>query len=289
LISLKTLPQKHRDTEEYSFCKRGLWGWHFFLFLLFYCVLPGILHAAGPLCLRCHPAHYAKRGRCTACHRGNEQAARQTLAHHELIPGSLASFSLPDSPARERGKKLAALLACRRCHALEHRGNRLASDLEQVANTNSVAQLGTALQKPAWYMPDFRLTDHDRDDLLTYLLFAGNVRREGKLPEIPLVVHFADDQRQRLDPFNRHCGGCHMTLTARHGGLGQGRVAPNLAGLLGAFYPRTYRTGAPWTPAALKQWLQNPRTSRPLATMLPVRLSESEYTELLQQITETAN
>lgn len=243
------------------------------------------LSATTPLCRRCHSSPHANLGRCSDCHRGNERTIRKALAHHDLIPARLASFALADSPARERGSRLANLLACRRCHRLQQRGNGLASDLDRVAATIPVARLRQALQTPAWYMPDFRLAPADLDDLLTYLLFTGkDLRREKSRREVPQVIHFADDRTGGQDPFTRHCGGCHMTLSERHGGLGRGKVAPNLAGLLGEFYPRTAAAGKPWTRQALKEWLDNPRQSRPLATMPPRKLTETEFNELAAQL-----
>lgn len=246
------------------------------------------LWAAVPVCLRCHPQHYGQQGSCHRCHRGDERAARKDLAHHNFVPAQLASYRLAHSPARERGAKLAETLACRRCHQLSGQGNRLASDLDQVAATRSVVRLRAALATPAWYMPDFRLAAPEANDLLTYLLAIGEKAAQKPVRvESPERVHFVSQTAGRLvDPFSRHCGGCHQIVTKRGGGLGQGRVAPNLAGLLGEFYPRTYGPGVEWTRETLKSWLENPRASRPLATMLPVRLTPRDYAALAAQFVE---
>ena len=240
---------------------------------------------ASSTCLRCHPRHYAGHGSCSDCHRGDERAIRPALAHHDLIPGSLAGHGLPGSAAVARGQRLAGLLACRRCHLLAQSGNRLASDLDRVVQDMTLVRLRRALQEPAWYMPDFRLGAAERDDLLTYLLSAAKgYKRAAAARETPQVVHFADDGRRREDPFSRHCGGCHQTLTPRWGGLGRGRVAPNLAGLLGAHYPPTFTGRLKWNPQRLRNWLNNPRESRTLATMPPIVLSSAEFSSLVRVI-----
>jgi mono/diheme cytochrome c family protein len=251
------------------------------LFLTFACSKP---RSNDPTCLRCHPPHYVKHGTCTTCHRGNDRASRQALAHHHLIPGREASFALVSSPAVERGRCLAEQLACRRCHLLEGRGNRLAGNLDQAGALPS-SPLAEAIRHPAWYMPDFRLADAELHDLVTYLLFSGSrVVLDRAKQEVPLVVHFAPGRQEQQDPFSRNCGGCHMILTRKHGGLGQGKVAPNLSGLLGPFYPASYRADKPWTETALKEWLKNPRQSRHYTTMPPIRLTEQEFVLLVKQI-----
>ena len=75
-----------------------------------------------------------------------------------------------------------------------------------------------------------------------------------------------------------------MTITAQSGGLGRSQVGPNLAGLLSEFYPRPYGNAGRWTATTLKAWLDNPRASRPLATMQPVRISREEYALLVSQL-----
>ena len=279
--------QPHSQSRQRTICKdtggnRFLHVWVWFPLVLLLLLSAPPLLAAAPTCLRCHPAHYPAQGTCVACHRGNDRAVRMALAHYELLPGRLAGFALPGNSFVARGKRLTDRLACRRCHFLEQRGNRLASDLDRVTATMSLSRLRQAVQLPAWYMPDFRLAPAEQDELLAYLIFAGQGVRKGKArQEMSLVVHFADDRRQQEDPFNRHCGGCHLTLTERQGGLGRGRVAPNLAGLLGEFYPRTSTGNRPWTSHALRAWLNNPRQFRPLATMPPVLLTAREFAELV--------
>ncbi len=245
------------------------------------------LAAARSLCLRCHPKHYELHGTCLSCHRGDDRAARKELAHYNFIPGNLASYRLEESPARERGEKLAETLACRRCHRLNRRGNGLANDLDWAAAAQSVTRMRSALAIPAWYMPDFRLAGPETTDLLTYLLAMGEkAAKKPRRAEIPELVHFVGLQKGQQDPFSRHCGGCHLTMTKRDGGLGRGRVAPNLAGLLGEFYPHTYGRGGQWTRKTLIRWLENPRATRPLATMIPVSLTSRDYAALVAQFVE---
>lgn len=242
------------------------------------------VNGAQPLCLRCHQPHFVTYGRCSVCHRGNELTDRTSLAHSSLIAGNPASFLLPSSPVRERGRKLADLLSCRRCHILEGKGNPLAANLDRVSRSASVSQLSLALQKPALYMPDFHLSSASTDDLVTYLLFAGNRGKNGGGAETPLQIHFAAGSEQ-TDIFSRRCGGCHQMLQPLRGGLGQGRGAPNLSGLLGEFYPHTYQGRLPWTAERLTTWLANPRKVKPEALMQPVQLTEKERADLLRLLT----
>jgi cytochrome c2 len=63
--------------------------------------------------------------------------------------------------------------------------------------------------------------------------------------------------------------------------MGRGNVGPNLSGLLSGHYPKSYARGEQWTPRNLERWLENPRKSRPLAKMQPLKLKPVDFNQLL--------
>ena len=250
--------------------------------LLFFC--GSAAAAAEPACLGCHPAHYAELGNCVFCHRGDPRTRRKAIAHRDLLPGAYAQYRLPDSPAVTAGNRLLDELACRRCHVIGRRGNRLAEELDLQVPRLSPQALQDALLQPALFMPDFHLTQ-------AQLVVLGNALLAAAPPdapeagEIPLIVHFADAVAA-ADPFSKFCGACHRTLTSRRGGLGSGRIGFNLAGLLSPFYPPTFGGSRPWDKTRLKKWLANPRAVRSVARMPPVVLEEADFLRLLGLIEE---
>jgi mono/diheme cytochrome c family protein len=242
---------------------------------------PCQVQAGGrPKCLHCHPLHYAERGSCTGCHKGDSRSDRAAIAHRDLIRGRYSWYAIAGAPPLIRGEKLAEQLACRRCHTLAGRGNRLASNLDRVAAGSSPEQISHTLKAPASYMPQFRLTDRQLVDLVTVILAAGAHAAPQK-GESPQVVHFGANKRRVENVFAQKCGPCHKALTAGQGALGRGDIGPNLSGLLTECYPPTARSGTRWTRDALKKWLENPRTQRPQSQMRPVVLSKEEFDQLL--------
>jgi cytochrome c2 len=244
-------------------------------------LVPSRLQAAGPpRCLRCHPQHYAERGSCAGCHKGDPRSDRPAIAHRDLIRGRYSWYAIVGAPPLIRGEKLAEQLACRRCHTLAGRGNRLASNLDRVAAGSSPEQIGHSLKIPATFMPQFRLTDRQLVDLVTVILAAGAHAAPQK-GESPQVVHFQDKKRRVENVFAQKCGPCHKVLTAGQGALGRGDIGPNLSGLLTEFYPPTARSETRWTRDALQKWLENPRVLRPQTQMRPVVLGKEEIAQLL--------
>jgi cytochrome c2 len=130
-------------------------------------------------------------------------------------------------------------------------------------------------------MPDFHFTDESIVRLVNALLLGA--RNSAPLrAEVPRVVHFEGSRESRENPFVKHCGGCHRMLTARHGALGRGTVAPNLSGLLTGHYPANFGPEyLPWTRERLKTWLENPRRQRPLTQMRTPPLNKEEVAALL--------
>lgn len=234
-------------------------------------------------CRSCHGTHYAERGSCVSCHRGNGKSVRKAIAHHRLIPAKLAHFTVPGSPRVEAGKRLAERFGCRRCHTIGGKGTRLAADLDRLAAADPLRLLG-AIQRPVPFMPDFRFDGRQAADLVNAVMAfaAAAPRRSGDEP--PTVIHFAAP-RQEENLFAKKCGGCHRLLTPREGALGSGDVAPNLSGLFTPFYPAPFKPGEPWTTERLGRWLDNPRAVRPATSMQPVRLTAEEKERLLGILT----
>lgn len=238
--------------------------------------------AAAPGCLRCHPVHYADRGSCTSCHGGNDKTGRKQVAHDRLISGEFAWSRIPGSPPVEQGKKLLDTLACRRCHTVGKKGNKLAGNLDTVPLVRQPEELADSIRYPVQQMPDFKLKEEDVSRLVTAVL-AGTAAPRKEEP--PVVVHFSREPKKE-DLFQKKCGGCHSMLTDHKGGVGTGEVGPNLSGLLSEFYPRTFRDDSRWTVARLKEWVANPRKVRRLSTMQPVKLDEREWASVRKMFEE---
>ncbi|MEW6334238.1 MAG: selenite/tellurite reduction operon c-type cytochrome lipoprotein ExtS [Thermodesulfobacteriota bacterium] len=238
------------------------------------------LPAGRNMCLSCHRPHHSERGSCIGCHRGDGRTDRKEIAHHDLIAGRYAHFTLKESPVVARGRKLVAGLACRRCHVYEKKGNRLAADLGSLVRNVAPQAISDSIRSPVSFMPNFHLDEIQIGPLVNAILAGANAA-EGKGQEIPQVVHFADEGRREENIFIRRCGPCHRVLSEPFGGLGAGDIGPNLSGLFSVFYPKTYRDGGRWSRDALQKWLENPRQSRLAARMQPVRLTTGEFDLLL--------
>lgn len=243
------------------------------------------VRAETPGCLNCHSAHSPERGACVSCHEGNPRSTRRTIAHHDFIPARFAYFTLADSPVTKRGRKRLEDTACQRCHVTGGKGNRLAADLDRSVQTSNPVELAEALREPVLFMPDFHFTEVQISEVVNALFAAG---RGVAVPtgEMPRAVHFEVRDAAADNPFSKHCGGCHRTLTLSYGGLGTGEAGPNLSGLLTSFYPPTYKGKDAWTPETLKKWLDNPRQSRPEALMPPVPLKDEEFRRVLKILQE---
>jgi len=246
-------------------------------------VLLGAVVAAGaparPLCLACHPPHYTDRDGCTTCHRGNPASDRRNIAHQNLIGRRHASFTVADSPQVRAGERLLDRYACRRCHVVGGRGNRLSVNLDRSVSAKAPDVIAAAIVHPAQGMPDFRMEPRQADSLITALLAAA-ARSPGHGGDQRQTVHFNRGGAAGKDIFSVKCGGCHRALTQRLGSLGSGDAGPNLSGLLSPFYLATFREREAWTEERLREWLKNPRSVRPAALMQPVPLSEREFKEL---------
>lgn len=233
---------------------------------------------APPACLGCHVTHYAQHGGCVDCHRGDARAGRPELAHHRLLAGAAAAWSLPGSPVLLRAAAMRDSLGCRRCHLSGGKGERLAISLDTVAWPRTQDELRTSLVDPATAMPSFGLSARAADTLIAVLLrdadrFGGSPRYQ---------VRFRAGSDDSLRTFARLCGGCHRALTP-DGPQGSGGDGPDLSGLAGAFHPAA--ADSAWDRARLERWLRNPRAVRPQATMLPVAVKPDELEAVLRAVT----
>jgi mono/diheme cytochrome c family protein len=255
----------------------------FLTLLLAVCFLADSAGGATPrqLCLSCHPAHYVERGACITCHRGNPASDRRNIAHQQLITGRYAAFSLGDSPLLRRGERLIDQFACRRCHIIGGRGNRLSANLDLSTARRPPEAIAESILHPVQNMPDFHMEKAQAVELVNALLAAAG-RQKAVSGDQRQIVHFDRTGAAGKDLFSRKCGPCHRTLTARHGGLGQGDAGPNLSGLLSPFYPETFRNNSRWTERDLEEWLKNPRQIRTWTGMQPVELTQEEFRELLE-------
>lgn len=232
-------------------------------------------------CLACHVAHDPAQPDCVWCHAGNPATERREIAHDRLIAGRFASFRDPQNPLVQSGEQQVKTLGCRRCHRIGGEGNRLATDLDQLAPRVTPERREQALEFPVMFMPDFRLGAADRAAIVTYLLAAQLKVKPSAAP--PKIVHFVTSgQTERV--FDKHCAACHQLLSARWGALGRGNLAPNLSGLLSPFYPTPPKPDASWTAQSLRDWLKNPRSFRPHALMPPLVLTEEETAELSREL-----
>lgn len=241
---------------------------------LLLCPALPVARAAEPGCLRCHPAHYGERGRCSHCHKGNEVGRRAAIAHLGLYPARYSYFRMEESAALRRGGELLGDIGCRRCHVSGEKGNRLSTDLDTLPFRSSPERIAEAIRVPAYYMPDFRFGEEQISALVNAILAASGKKGKGA-GETPVRVHFKKDEGE--DVFSRRCGPCHKALAAGYGGLGKGDIGPNLSALFTAEYPKSGRKGKMWSPERLRAWTTNPRKEKPAGRMPPMPLKEEDF------------
>jgi mono/diheme cytochrome c family protein len=230
-------------------------------------------------CRSCHAAHFVREGSCRECHRGNPEAAREELAHEGLLTGRAAEVGLPGGLALREAERLVLNLACRRCHTIGGRGNRLATTLDAVVWKRGQRELVSSIREPVESMPDFGLDEEQAESVVAFLLKSGSPER----PQDTYRVHFTRGGATGTGIFERECGGCHRFL-GPGGPVGTGKAGPNLSGLFTPFYPATAPGNRRWTEKGLADWVRNPRASRAHTTMRPVALGEDEFRELSAEL-----
>lgn len=230
-------------------------------------------------CRSCHEAHYVREGACQDCHRGNPGAERVELAHERLLTGRAAFLRLRDSRALREGRGLVETLACRRCHTIGEKGNRLATSLDAVVWKREQAQLVSSIRQPVENMPVFGLDEGQAEAIVAFLLRSGSPDPH----QDTYRVHFTRGKSASATVFEKECGGCHRFLGSA-GPVGTGNAGPNLSGLFTEFYPPTAPGDRAWTDKALADWLRNPRAARPQTTMPPVALSEDDLRKITTEL-----
>lgn len=232
-------------------------------------------------CLQCHSAHHKEWGTCVDCHQGDFRTQRIQIAHHRLIRGEYACFTLPESSVVKTGHRLINRSGCRRCHQTGHQGNVLASDLDTSFDNTLPEVLANAIKKPVTFMPDFYFQETDVTSLVNAILDSSAVYAS-KSGEVSQVIHFEGDKGDSYNIFSRYCGSCHRILTKRIGGIGKGDIGPNLSGLFNDFYFQNFKGSKSWNSNGLEQWLKNPRDIRRNAQMPPMHLKKDEFIHLLR-------
>lgn len=224
-------------------------------------------------CINCHDIHYADKGACITCHRGNEKTSRKNIAHSGLIYGVYADFTFADVTA---GEKLAKQSACRRCHSLNE-GNNLAPDLSAKAAEKTGRELDKSIKEPTDFMPDFKFSDVQRVELVKYLLTQSKLSDSKHAPYTVFINKGTENS------FEKNCGGCHRALTLKKGPLGEGDAAPNLSGIFTKYYnPIRLKRGEIWTDEMFRKWINNPREIFKQSYMPPQRLKEKEVKEIIK-------
>ncbi|HUV78922.1 MAG TPA: selenite/tellurite reduction operon c-type cytochrome lipoprotein ExtS [Desulfobacterales bacterium] len=231
-------------------------------------------------CLQCHSSHHEGWGTCVDCHRGDPRTQRIQIAHHRLVPGEYACFTLPENPVVETGQRLIEMSGCRRCHQTGQQGNGLASNLDDSVDKKIPEALADAIKQPAAFMPDFNFQGTDVTHLVNAIL-ASSAVYASKSDALGQVIHFEADKEDRDNIFNRSCGGCHRMLTQRIGGIGKGDMGPNLSGIFSDFYFQTFQGSISWDSTGLEKWLKNPRDIRTNAQMPPVNQKKDELRHLI--------
>ena len=234
------------------------------------------------LCLPCHTAHYADRGQCSDCHRGNPASTRKNIAHAGLRAGKYARFTLGNAVQKIYGDRLVDQLACRRCHISAGRGNRLAMNLDVSSVRKSAGELAVSLRRPVVNMPKFGL-DEELTTTLVNAILAGSQGHKTD-DSVPVRIHFSHSGQKSMDIFSKKCGSCHRLLSEQFGAVGTGEIGPNLSGLFTEYYPKTFKADDVWTTKTLSLWIENPRKIRPIVTMQPVKLTEAEMKDLVSVI-----
>ncbi|WP_283804954.1 selenite/tellurite reduction operon c-type cytochrome lipoprotein ExtS [Denitrovibrio acetiphilus] len=257
------------DYYSYVF-QGGKLGTRFILFLIFFSAI------SGYACMNCHEPHYANKGDCSLCHRGNMESSRKNIAHFGIITAKYSGLYTDENDVKT-GKEIVEDSACRRCHIIGAKGENSAVSLDYRAKIHTGEYLADKLINTNEYMPDFHFSDRDVTKIIKYLLFAssGTVQKEAE----PYVAYIktSDD-----DVFGKHCGNCHKVITRQSGGKGTGEIARNLSGLFSQYFDSDVLQEGDdrWTPELLLKWVRNPRSINKTTIMPPVNLSKNEESDL---------
>lgn len=239
-------------------------------------------------CLGCHPAHLSEQGSCTSCHSGNPLSDRKDIAHHRVVAGRYARYTLEGDPVGSEGRRLVDRFACRRCHVTNGTGNRLATPLDSIPTMKTPEEIAAAIRTPMYGMPDFRVPEDQITALVNGILWGA--RQQPKPPvQLPLLLHFSGEEQGAKNLFTRKCGSCHTALTRNHGMSGGGNIGPNLSGIFSEWYPNRSGGRSGWSAHRLRRWLDNPRETLPTGRMQPVNLSAGEFGVVIDTLSLSRN
>jgi cytochrome c2 len=249
-------------------------------FLIFLLTVPYVSAAtrASVSCLKCHQSHYEAVAPCVSCHLGDDRTVRKEIAHLNLAPGRLVRYRIPGDLSAELGTRVLETFACRRCHKIYGKGNSLASNLDNLAGVHPSRILESIL-KPVVYMPDFRFDLGTASLLVNAIAKAAESNRKEK-HQAPKIVRFDNVDKHFDNIFEKYCGGCHRILT-KAGAFGRGNIGPNLSGLMGEHYPKTYVEMRQWDEKRLEKWIKNPRAVKENARMQPISIENHQLNQLL--------
>ena len=232
---------------------------------------------AQNMCLTCHEEHYERVGACVYCHRGIDKTTRKAIAHYKLIRGGNASFRFDEHSYVLKGKEVIKNAGCRRCHVIGGKGNLLSANIDISVKNNNMDEILKSIKHPVEYMPDFHFDDDQINIIVTALLNEG-------FDEITrmdyVVVHFEEEKGDK-SLFSKKCGNCHKIISNPSGGLGNGRVGPNLSGLYSEYFPNISGIDI-WSKEKLKGWLRNPRDIKKTTDMPVLELQSNELKEILE-------
>jgi cytochrome c2 len=185
---------------------------------------------------------------------------------------------LRDSFPVFKGFMLIKIGACRRCHTIGDKGNRLATNLNESIREKSIKTLIEAIKKPFYYMPQFNFSDDQIDWILNGLLDYAFYAK--KINDGFVTVHFSTTKESK-NIFSEKCGKCHKIILKQVGPLGDGERGPNLSGLYMEEF-NSIKEVHRWDKKALKKWLKNPRVIKKGALMPVILKNDREIEEILE-------
>jgi nitric oxide reductase subunit C len=197
------------------------------------------------------------------------------------VPERSHEADLTDSA--RRGKHLWEDNNCMGCHTILGEGAYYAPELTKVVSRRGATWIDLFLQDPEKMFPGQRkmvkydFTAADRQDLIAFLTWIGNVDTNGfpPAPDMTLTGKApapAASSSPRHDPlagaptmFKTVCVACHAV-----GGVG-GNTGPALDGVADRY-----------TPEALERWLADPQAVKPGTAMPNLNLSDDVRQALVQ-------
>ncbi|MDY6821618.1 MAG: selenite/tellurite reduction operon c-type cytochrome lipoprotein ExtS [Deferribacterota bacterium] len=248
------------------------------IFFYFFILTPYLLSIE--FCISCHNNinHFASKGDCTLCHRGNKYTKRKDIAHTKIIKGKFAYFLMDKSYPVFKGNTIIKNAGCRRCHTIKNKGNNIAANLDISLREKEIKEILNSIKEPNTFMPKFYFRDKEATYIINALL-NGSFYGDGvKLSY--LIVHF-EENSIKSNPFNENCGSCHKVISKKSGPTGEGDIGPNLSGLFTKYFNNTIEIKK-WNNKDLRRWIKNPRKLKDNALMPPIDINEGRVDEILE-------